>query len=110
MITSTGVKYRPITSIAGKTAAQIMLVVGTPQNGKEHDGWQDNLRFAMALQKILTDNYPGLMRPINLRADRFNQHLRQGAILIEVGSCGNSLSEAEYAAELFASGLAQLLK
>lgn len=110
MITSTGVKYRPITVIGGKTAAQVMIVVGTPQNGKEHDGWHDNLRFAMALQKILTDNYPGLMRPINLRADRFNQHLRQGAILIEVGSCGNSLSEAQYAAELFAAGLAQLLK
>jgi stage II sporulation protein P len=64
----------------------------------------------MALQKILTDNYPGLMRPINLRADRFNQHLRPGCVLIEVGSCGNSLGEAEYAAELFAAGLAQLLK
>ncbi len=110
MITSTGVKYRPVTTISGRTAAQMMLVVGTPQNGKQHDGWQDNLRFAMALQKILTDNYPGLMRPINLRADRFNQHLRAGALIVEVGSCGNSLSEAEYAAELFAAGLAQLLK
>ncbi|HWQ50514.1 MAG TPA: stage II sporulation protein P [Terriglobales bacterium] len=110
MITSTGVKYRPITVIGDKTAAQMMLVVGTPQNGKQHDNWRDNLRFAMALQKILVDNYPGLMRPLNLRADRFNQHLRQGAILVEVGSCGNSLGEAEYAAELFAAGLAQLLK
>ncbi len=109
MVTSEGLKYRPITEIGGRDAAQIMLVVGTSQNGKSHENWSDNLSFAMDLHSVMNNNYPDIMRPLNLRADRFNQHLTKASLIVELGACGNSLEEALYSAQLLASGIAQVI-
>ena len=48
------------------------------------------------------------MRPLNLRAQRFNQDLSAGALLVEVGAAGNTREEALAAAELLAEAVAQL--
>ena len=44
------------------------------------------------------------------RMPRFNQHLSPGALLVEVGSHGNTLQEALTAARLFAGSFAQTLR
>lgn len=80
--------------INGETAAQIMLVCGTDSMGLEFDSWEDNLRFAMQIQDRLERCYPNLARPINLRKERFNMHATKGSLLVEVGTNGNTLSEA----------------
>lgn len=82
-------------------ASQLMFVVGTDMGGAEHPLWRQNLSFALNLQRRLTDGYPGLMRPINLRSSRFNQQLSTGSIIVEVGSDGNTLEEALAAARIF---------
>ncbi|MBE6935677.1 MAG: stage II sporulation protein P [Ruminococcaceae bacterium] len=98
------------TVVGDRSAAQLMLVVGTDEGGLAHEDWEQNLAFAMAIQKTADWYYPGLMRPINLRSSRFNQHVSPGALIVEVGSSGNTLGEALYSGALFANILADTLR
>lgn len=79
----------------GIKTAQVMLVVGTDSMGLWHDNWRENLRFAAKIQNSAEIMYPNLMRPINLRIERFNQHMTLGSLILEVGSNGNTLEEAK---------------
>jgi stage II sporulation protein P len=99
-----------ISEIDGKRVAQIMLVVGTDEGGSSHTGWLDNFTAAVHLQSKMNEMYPTLARPIYLRTASFNQDLSPGAMLIEFGSCGNTLKEAIEAAKLTAEAMAEALK
>ena len=109
MVAQNGTKYKTVASIDGQQTAQLMLVCGTDGGGLVHDSWQDNLSFQLKLQQRLNTKWPGIMRPLNLRAARFNQHVTPGSMLLEVGTTGNTLEEALSSARLFAEGLAELL-
>lgn len=87
-------QLRTVKNINGVNVAQVMFVVGTNQSGLYHPNWKQNLKLAIYLQNKLNSWCPGLARPINLRAGRFNQHVSAGALLIEVGGDGNTLEEA----------------
>ena len=63
----------------------------------------------MQLHHALNTAYPSIMRPMSFRAGRYNQHMTSGSMLVEVGTCGNSLQEALTAGRLFANTLADLL-
>lgn len=106
---SDGNARKPIAMVEGEKAAQMMFVVGTNNSGLPHDDWPLNLSLAVNLQKILAEKNPDLMRPINLRRERFNQHATKGSLILEVGALGNDLNEAMLAIELFAQGFAELL-
>ena len=92
----------------GTTVAPLMLVVGTDYGGLEHPKWQENMALALKLQTQLESICPGICRKINLRTQRFNQDLSTGAMLIEVGSSGNTRQEALRAAEVLAKGIISL--
>ena len=83
-------------------AAQVMLVVGTGENGLAHPLWRENLKLAISLQRAMDAGSPTLTRPIQLVRERYNQHLTTGSLILEVGNNGNTLTEAERAVELFA--------
>ena len=53
--------------------------------------------------------YPGLTRPILFDYRKYNQNLTTGSLLIEVGSQGNTLEEAQYAGELTGKVLAETI-
>lgn len=93
----------------GKKGACVMFVVGSSLSGLSHDGWEKNMNFAVTLQQHIQSYYPGLMRPLNFRSQRFNQHLSPGAIIVEVGTNGNTLEEALYGAECFANALSDYI-
>lgn len=109
MTAQNGVKYKTLCSIDGNPAAQLMLVMSTGESGLSHPNWQENLKLGVKLQGRLSDKYPGLMRPINLRKDRFNMHATKGSLLVEVGTSANSLSEALAAARPLAEELSEIL-
>lgn len=88
--------------------AQIMLVMGSDALGQLHPNWRVNLSLAAGIQKALADKWATLARPIVLRTSRFNQHLSTGAILVEVGTHGNTLQEAITAGRLFARTIADM--
>lgn len=91
-----GTKAKLLTKIDGKSAAQLMFVVGTNEKGLYNPDWHENLKFAVHLQDAIDQKYPNLMRRIDLRQERFNCHATHGSLIIEMGSSGNSLSEAKY--------------
>ncbi len=109
MVTASGKKYKTVAQINGRQAAQLMLVAGTDAGGLTHDHWRDNLAFMTKVQQKMNARYPGIMRPINIRAARFNEHVTTGSMLLEVGTSGNSLDEALYSASLFADTLGDML-
>lgn len=88
-------------------AAQMEFVIGSDGGGLEHGRWRENLKLACAVQSTLLRDHPTLMRPIIVRNSRYNQQVSTGALLLEVGTAGNSLDEALTAARLFARGFAE---
>lgn len=94
----------------GVSLAPIMFVVGTDQGGLSHADWQENLSLALKLQTLLEDICPGLCRDISLRPQRYNQDLSAGALLVEVGACGNTRQEALRTAEVLAEGIISLAR
>ncbi len=110
VFTSDGTNQKPVTTINGQQVAQVMLVVGTNQGGANHPNWKKNLTVAVALQEVMNSDYPTFSRPICLRTASFNQQLSPGYLLLEVGSCGNTIDEAKNAAKLFAAAFASTIK
>lgn len=103
-----GTQLAPSVELDGRQTAQLMLVVGSDAGGLQHPGWQQNLSLAVKLQVQLEKRSPGLCRPISFRTERFNQDLCPGALLVEVGTAGNTLEESLAAAELLAQGILDL--
>lgn len=110
IVYSDGTKAKVLCEIDGKKAAQLMFVIGTDASGLEHPDWRKNLSSAVKLQAALEEAYPGLMRGINLRKERFNGHLTKGSMILEVGTSANTLDEALYSAGLFANVVAKTIK
>ena len=110
MTAKDGSVYKTVCEIDGRQVSQIMLVVGSNAGGLPHDSWKSNLTAAVKLQKIAQEKYPGLMRPINLRKERFNQHATKGSMLVEIGTSGNTLDESLRSVRLFADILSSLLE
>ena len=104
-----GSKAKFVTEVNGQKTAQLMLVVGTNSGGLDHPNWRENMKLALKLQKAITNKYPNLMRGVNLRKERFNGHTTPGSMIIEVGSSGNTLSEAIRGATLGAEEIAKFL-
>lgn len=89
-----GSQYATQATVGGVSAAQLMLVVGTNASGRYHPNWQENLATALKLQALLESACPGITRPVVLRAQRFNHDLAPGAMIVEVGTAGNTLAQA----------------
>lgn len=106
---SDGTQLRMACTVGDTDMSQLMLVVGTDGGGLEHPNWRENLALAAVLQARLSTQYPGMMRPVNLRTERFNQDLGALSLLVEVGASGNTLAEAQASAACFAEMLAAVL-
>ena len=102
-------KYRPVTTVDGTATAQFLCVVGTDTNGAPHPHWRDNLTFAAHLQTRLWNRSNTLTRSMSIRSASFYQQYSPGSLLLEIGSCGNTLSEAKACARLVAEELAEII-
>jgi len=107
---SGGKQLRTQTRVEGKPSAQLMLVVGTNAAGQDHENWEENLALALKLHLQLQRQDPGIMRPLQLRRQRFNQDVSPGALIVEVGAAGNSHGEALIAAERLAVAITALAR
>ena len=104
-----GSQYATACYVDGQRVAQLMLVVGTNASGNYHPAWQDNLAAAVKLQALLEQLAPGITRQTILRAQRFNHDLSAGAMIVEVGTAGNSQAEAMGAIPFLAQAIARLM-
>lgn len=108
--TSETTKVKPVTTIGGKKAAQIMIITGC-EGGDITDfpNWEDNLHFALQLQKTAEEMYPTLMRPLFFCNRRYNMYKSKCSVLLEMGSDGNTLDEAAYSGRLIGHTLGVML-
>ena len=107
---SNGNKIKPVNTIGGKKAAQLMIITGA-EEGKVTDfpDWEYNLRFALQLQKKCETMFPGLMRPVLFSQRKYNMDMTRFSLLIEMGSEANTLEEACYSGRMLAAALASLM-
>ena len=70
---------------------------------------EKNFALALRLQTLLERTSPGITRPLSIRAQRFNQDLSTGALLIEIGGAGNTHQEALAAIDILAQSIEALL-
>lgn len=96
--------------VAGQSVARIYIVVGTNE-ALGHKRWRQNLAFAQQLHQQMEKMYPGLSRGILQREKmRYNQHVRDNALLIEIGGDANTMDEALRAASFLADALTATMK
>lgn len=103
-----GSRLSTVATVDGKDAAQVMIISGCDDGTMEYPNWKSNLRFAARLQNEMETLYPGLTRPLMFCYRRYNQHMSTGALLLEIGSHGNTLAEAQYSGELVGKSLVSL--
>ena len=109
MTSQDGTKYKPTFEHDGGKAAQIMIMTGCDDSG-DFDFWDENLIFAMQLQKRCEDMFPGMTRPLSFGEFTYNMNFNNGSLLIEVGADGNTAEEACRSGRYLGEALAELLK
>ncbi len=85
-------KLRVVKKINGKDVAQIMFVIGTDSK-LSNPKWKENLKLAIKVQARLNEICPGLAKPIYISKNRYNQHLTNGSVIVEIGGDGNIIDE-----------------
>ncbi len=104
-----GTKVKFTADINGESVSQVMIVCGSDGLGLEHPNWQSNLSFALKIQNYINGKYPSLMRPVNLRKERFNMHKTPGSLILEFGTHGNTMDEALASVKYIAEGIGEVL-
>lgn len=102
--------YAPLVRIGNDYVAQLMFVIGTDGGGLYHPNWEQNLKFAVAVQQKAEELYPGLFKPIILRNSRYNQHVSNAATIIEVGATGNTLEQCQESMKYLSTVLSEVMK
>ena len=105
-----GTNYGPTVMIGEEQVAQLMFVIGTNGGGLTHNNWNTNLKLAILIQQKANEMYPGLFKPIILRDSRYNQHLADGACIIEVGATANTLEQATGSMKYLAEVISEVMK
>ncbi len=105
-----GSRISAVTEIDGKKAAQVMIISAADEGTYGVPDFLENLHFACQLQQSMESSYPTLTRPVLFQYCQYNQQVSTGALLIEVGSHGNSIDQAVYSGELIGKSLVRLLK
>ena len=105
-----GSQWATQATVNGKDSAQLMLVVGTNGSGQAHPNWQSNLSFAEKLAVLMEKEDAGINRPIQIRYKRYNQDLSTGALIVEVGTAGNTHAQALNAMPALADAIVALSK
>lgn len=102
-------RLKAVREFDGKKLAQVMIVCGSDQGGLYHPDWRENLKFALAFQNQMNNDFPGLTRSIDFRKERFNMHTTKASLILEVGSTGNTLEEAILGGKAAAISLGNLI-
>ncbi|SFC99406.1 stage II sporulation protein P [Ruminococcus albus] len=103
-----GTRIAPVAEIDGREAAQIMIISCADDGSGNIPNFRENFSFACAFQSEIENRFQGLTRPVLFDTRYYNQDLSSGSLLIEVGSHGNTLAQAQYSGELLGKALAGL--
>ena len=84
--------------------AKLMLVVGTNVR-LSNSIWENNLSFAKAIHLNCLERVDEIIKPIYLSKNRYNQHLCQNSVIVEVGGLENTIFEALNATYILAEAI-----
>lgn len=105
-----GPRTTTTTVIEGQSTARIYIVVGT-NTTFGHPNYQKNVAFAQQLNDKLNKLYPGLSRGVRITSrSRYNQHVRDKALLIEVGGDQSTMDEALRAVTFLSKAIVAVAK
>lgn len=92
--------------VDGKEVGRVMIVIG-----QKNPHWEKNEAIAQDLIAFAEKEYPGFfITQISYASDaRYNQHLLDGALILEIGSQFNTFEEAKGTAEVLGELLAKWL-
>ncbi len=91
--------------IEGQKVANLRFVIAIG-----HEGWEENLNWAIAIQKKADERYPGLFKPLLIYDRTYNQSVTKLATLVEVGNEANTVEEAENSMKYLANLIQEVLK
>ncbi len=105
-----------VTEVQGRPTAKFMFFNGlsyTKQTGKidylVNDNLSSNLAFSFQMQVACNEYFPGITRRIYLKGYRYNMHLKERFLLVELGAQTNTVEEAQNACEPLAQMLDMVL-
>ncbi len=92
-------KNTNIVTVDGKELARLSVLIGkgTGQTGagfEQKPNWEVNIQLAQRITDQLNSQVEDLARPVITKSGRFNQHVSENAVLIEVGNNYNTLEQA----------------
>ena len=105
-----------VTDFQGRPTARFMFFNGlsyTRQTGNisylENPNLEGNLAFSFQMQAACNEYFPGLTRRIYLKGYRYNMHLKERSLLIEMGAQNNTVEEIMNACDPLAQALDMVL-
>lgn len=91
---------RQVIELDGRPTAKFMFFNGMSFNRKtgpitylKNENLESNLAFSFQMQKAANEYYPGVTRKIYLKSYRYNMHLMDKYLLIELGAQNNTVEE-----------------
>ncbi len=107
---------RLVMDLDGRPTARFMFFNGLSRTKKTgniaylyNENLESNLAFSFQMQKKAAEYYPGLTRKIYLKGYRYNMHLKDKYLLIELGAQNNTVEEAMNACDPLAHILDMVL-
>ena len=101
----------------GRPTAKFMFFNGVSclkKSGKieylKNENLQGNLAFSLQMKAKCEEYYPGLTRKIYLKGYRYNLHLKERSLLVELGANHNTVQEAMNACDPLAHVLHMVLQ
>lgn len=105
-----------VTDLQGRPTARFMFFNGlsyTRQTGRigylENNNLAGNLAFSFQMQAACNEYFPGLTRRIYLKGYRYNMHLKERCLLVELGAQNNTVEEIMNACDPLAQALDMVL-
>ena len=90
-----------VMDLDGRPTARFMFFNGLSRTKKTgnisylyNENLESNLAFSFQMQLKAAEYYPGLTRKIYLKGYRYNMHLKDKYLLIELGAQNNTVEEA----------------
>lgn len=80
--------------VDGQRCARVMCVVGKGTKYEAKPNFQENYLLAGAFTSHMEEIHQGFTRPVRVKDGRYNQHISDTSLLIEVGHNANTFREA----------------
>ncbi len=88
--------------------SKVCFVVANGENYTYKPKWQENYKVAQKLNEKLNEICPGICKKTVFKNARFNQHVSESCLLIEMGNEQNTLEQVKSSAVLVAQAMNEI--